>query len=170
MTLIRKTGTTILLATLLAGGGLYAQGAMQPGKKMQKKMKSSPFLIKRGMPHLTGLLMKSWDDPRLALTPEQKEKLLVVRKETIGAVKALKPQVMTLKKEIVQAGRAGEDPAGLKAKVEKLAALEAEATMAHLKCLHDTRKILKPEQYDYLIEKAKTMRKNKMAKIKGAMQ
>jgi len=125
------------------------------GNMMHKKKKNSPFLIKHGLPHMTKMIMKSWDDPKLALTEEQKTKLLVVRKETMSGVMRLKPEVMALQKEIVQASKAGTKAAELKAKVEKLASLETEATMVHLTCLDDSKAILSAEQYAYLMEKRK---------------
>jgi Spy/CpxP family protein refolding chaperone len=125
------------------------------GNMMHKKKKNSPFLIKHGLPHMTKMIMKSWDDPKLALTEDQKTKLLVVRKETMSGVMRLKPEVMALQKEIVQASKAGTKAAELKAKVEKLASLETEATMVHLTCLDDSKAILSAEQYSYLMEKRK---------------
>lgn len=124
---------------------------------------NSPFLIKHGLPHLTKMLMKSWDDDKLALTKEQKTTLLAVRKETMGGVMRLKPEVMKLKKEIIQASKSGTKAADLKDKVNKLAELEAEATMVHLKCLDNTKAVLTKEQYDYLMSK----RKQHMMKQRG---
>jgi len=150
------------------GAGMMKQA--KQGNMMQKK-KNSPFLIKHGLPHMTKMIMKSWDDPKLALTEEQKTKLLVVRKETMSGVMRLKPEVMALQKEIVQASKAGTKAAELKAKVEKLASLETEATMVHLKCLDDSKAILSTEQYSYLMEKRKQnmmMKKGKKKAMKCA--
>ena len=147
------------------------QGGMQ-NKMMKKKrmMMQSPFLIKHGLPHYTKMLMKSWDDPKLALTAEQKEKLMVVRKETMGSVMKLKPEVMKLRKEIVMAAKSGTKAADLKEKVEKLASLEAEATMTHLKCIEQTESILKPEQLAYLKQKAQMNRMQKKQKMMSTKQ
>ena len=143
--------------------GPDCQCAAKAEKKLKRlKMKlKSPFLIKHGLPHYTKMLMKHWDDAKLALTAEQKEKLMGVRKATIGSVKSLKPQIMQLRKEIVQASRAGTKSADLKAKVEKLAALQAEATLTHLKCIEDTKAVLSPEQLAYLNSFAKGHGKKK---------
>jgi hypothetical protein len=73
----------------------------------------------------------------------------------MSGVMRLKPEVMALQKEIVQESKAGTKAAELKAKVEKLASLETEATMVHLTCLDDSKTILSAEQYSYLIEKRK---------------
>jgi len=175
LTITSLTALSLLLVTAQAEGmkcqsGKCGAGMMKQakqGNKMQKKKMGSPFLIKQGLPHLTKMLMKNWDDAKLALTPEQKEKLLVVRKETMGSVTTLKPQIMALTKEIVQASKAGTKAADLKAKVEKLASLEAEATMTHLKCIEDSKAALKPEQMAYLMEKRKAQRAMKKA---GKMQ
>jgi len=128
-------------------------------------MMQSPFLIKHGLPHYTKMLMKSWDDPKLALTAEQKEKLMVVRKETMGSVMKLKPEVMKLRKEIVMAAKSGTKAADLKEKVEKLASLEAEATMTHLKCIENTKAVLTPDQLAYLKSKRQAHRKQMMQKV-----
>ena len=146
------------------GAGMTKQA--KQGNKMQKK-KNSPFLIKHGLPHMTKMIMKSWDDAKLALTEEQKTKLLVVRKETMSGVMRLKPEVMALQKEIVQASKAGTKAAELKAKVEKLASLETEATMVHLTCLDDSKAILSAEQYSYLLEKSKQQMMEKKEKKKA---
>jgi len=175
LTITSLTALSLLLVTAQAEGmkcqaGKCGAGMMKQAKQgnmMQKKKKNSPFLIKQGLPHLTKILMKNWDDEKLALTPEQKEKLLVVRKETMGSVMTLKPQIMTLTKEIVQASKAGTKTTELKSKVENLASLEAEATMTHLKCLEDSKAVLKPEQMAYLMEKRKAQRAMKKA---GKMQ
>ncbi len=111
-------------------------------KKMQKMQK--PFLILGKMPHLTKLVMMHWDD--LGLSDEQKEKLTQIRKETMGAVKSLKPKIMKLENEVAKATMEGADPDSLKAKVDEIAKLKAEATMAHIKCIYNTQKVLTPEQ------------------------
>jgi len=142
---------------------------MMNGKKMHKMHKmrmNSPFLIKHGLPHLTKILAKSWDDPKLALTADQKAKLLEVRKTTMTGVKKLKPEVMKLRKEIIEASNAGSKAADLKAKVDKLAALEAEATMVHLNCIDSTKAVLSKEQYDYLMQKRKAHMQKRMNKMK----
>jgi len=175
LTITSLTALSLLLVTAQAEGmkcqsgkcGAAMMKQAKQGGKMQKK-KNSPFLIKHGLPHLTKILMKNWDDEKLALTPEQKEKLLVVRKETMGSVMTLKPQIMTLTKEIVQASKAGTKSVELKSKVEKLASLEAEATMTHLKCIEDTKAALKPEQMTYLMEKRQAQRAmKKTGKMQG---
>ena len=132
--------------------GKCGSGMMKQAKQSTKmgKKKMSPFLIKHGLPHMTKILMKNWDDAKLALTPEQKEKLLVVRKETMGGVMKLKPEVMALRKEIIQASKSGTKASNLKEKVEKLASLEAEATMVHLNCIENTKSVLTPETNDIL--------------------
>jgi len=180
LTITSLTTLSLLLVTAQAEGmkcqaGKCGAGMMKTKKQgtpmMQKKkmheMKmNSPFLIKHGLPHMTKILMKSWDDTKLALTDDQKGKLLLVRKETMDAVMKLKPEVMALRKEIVQASKAGTKAAELKIKVDKLAALESEATMVHLTCLDKTKAILSAEQYTYLMEKRKQDMMKKMKNMK----
>lgn len=159
------------------GGAMKVEAKPEMGNKSgmsqkgQHKRKQSPFLIKRGLPHYTKMLMKNWDDPALALTKAQKAQLLDVRKETIGAVMRLKPEILKLEKEIVQAAKSGTSADQLKNRVDQLASFEAEATMAHLKCIEKTEAILKPEQIQYLMEKRKAHRMLKKQKMKeGAMK
>jgi hypothetical protein len=165
--MIKKMTLSSLTVLSLLTVSAYAQGATggkcgavmmgQPkaqmgSKKQMKKKRNSPFLIKHGLPHMTKMLMKYWDDPKLALTPEQKKKLMVVRKETLGSIMDIKPKVVQLKREIIQSSKTGVKADALKEKVEQLAALKAEATMTHLKCIENTRSVLTKEQMAYLME------------------
>ena len=142
---------TLTAATMLFASSPAPQQAMQQGKAMGKKMmkKQSPFLINGKMPHLTKLVKMNWD--KLNLTKEQQDALLKIRQETLGAVKSLKPQIMKLENEIAKATNEGADPESLKAKVDEVAKLKAQATMAHIKCIHDTKKVLTPEQLKQIL-------------------
>jgi len=158
LTITSLTALSLLLVTAQAEGmkcqgGKCGAGMAKQDKAMtpEKEAKTdSPFLVKQGLPHMTKMIMKSWDDVKLALTADQKTKLLEVRKETMGAVKKLKPEIEILRREIVQANSAGTKASELKSKVDKLAALESEATMVHLNCLDKSKAILSAEQYRYL--------------------
>jgi len=142
--------------------GMQAKaGRKGPGSKGKKGKKASPFLITKGLPHLTGMLMQHWDDPALGLTPEQKEKLLLVRKETLQGVKRVKPQVMQLEKEIRMLVRDGAGNAKVDPMIDKLAGLKAEASKIHVKCLHDTRAVLTPKQMQYLMQARQMQRKTR---------
>jgi Spy/CpxP family protein refolding chaperone len=120
-----------------------------------KKAAQSPFLITHGLPHLTKKIKMMWNDPKLALSDEQKAKLLEVRKQTMGTVKRLKNEVVKLQHEIVTMSKSGESTKALEPLVEKLADLKAEATMAHLKCLEKTKAILSKDQLFYLMSTKK---------------
>ena len=115
------------------------------------KMRGSPFLIIGKMPHLTKLVKKHWDDPKLALREDQKPKLLKIRKETIKTVMSLAKEIRALEKEIAAAAMKGEMPENLKPKVDKLAKLKAEATMAHIRCIYNTKNVLDEAQLNYLL-------------------
>jgi len=146
------------------GSQMTHSSKMQMKKKMMKRKMNSPFLIKHGLPHLSKDVMKNWDNPAFALTSEQKERLTAVRKETMGSVKKLKPEVMALKKEIVQASTSGTKASDLKEKVNKLASMEAEATIVQLKCIEKTKNILTKDQILFLLAN-----KNKRHGMKGKM-
>jgi cytochrome c553 len=126
-------------------------------KEVQKNDKmsallNSPFLInKNGLPHLTKLLIQNWDKAKLGLTPEQKEKLLKIRKDTLSKVKKLKEQISTLETEVIEAMVDRENPKTVDAQIEKIAKLKAEATRVHLQCIYQTLNILNDDQVAYLL-------------------
>ena len=109
-------------------------------------LNAKPFLIQTKLPHLTKLVAKKWDSPVLALSQAQKVKLLKIRKRTIGGAKKLNKQIVALERVVVKASRKGVEPSKLKEKVFNLAKLRAKATMLHLRCIYDTRKILTKKQ------------------------
>jgi len=112
---------------------------------------NSPFLINQeGLPHMTKALLHNWDKSTLGLNAEQKEKLLVVRKETMSAVMKVKKQVKVLEAEIIEAMVDGEEPKSVYSKIDNVAKLKAQATRAHLKCISDTIGILSDEQMEFL--------------------
>ena len=141
----RVTAIMIIAAALMLPAGAAASGHHHKGAK-----KTSPFLITKGLPHYTMIIKKRWDDPKLALTPEQKARLMEVRKATMSSIISLKPKIAKLRKKIVKAAMSGAAPESLAADVDKLAKLKAEATRTHLKCIYDTRQILTPSQLEYI--------------------
>jgi len=123
---------------------------MQTNGKMNA-LKNSPFLInKEALPHMTKVLLENWDKGTLSLSAEQKEKLLVIRTETMSAVKAVKKQLSVLEADIIEAMVAGEDPKSIDGKIDEVAKLKAQATRAHLKCIADTIAVLNDEQMELL--------------------
>jgi Spy/CpxP family protein refolding chaperone len=139
---MKKILLASLTAVLLLGSGTTTLQA----KQNNHKKKSKPFLITGKMPHYTMMIKKHWDDPKLALTPKQKTALLKIRKETLQVIKSVKPEVMQLEKKIVHATMQGADPASLEKDINTLATLKAKATMAHVRCIVNTKKILTPQQ------------------------
>ena len=125
---------------------------MQTNDKM-RSLKNSPFLINQSeLPHLTKLLIEDWDKEKLSLTPEQKEKLLVVRKKTISAVKKIKKALKALEAEVID--MTADEDIGLKeiqVKVDEISKLKNQGTMIHIKCLKESIKILSDEQLEVLL-------------------
>jgi len=146
-TMLIKKPLSLVLGSFLLLGSLSA--TTLNAQTIQRKP-TKPFLIQGKLPHLTMMVKQMWNDEDLALTKEQKVKLLEVRKETIGALKTLKPEVAQLEAKIVAAVQSGEDPKKLEADVKKLAELKAKATMVHLNCIYKTRQILTQDQRDIL--------------------
>ncbi|SHJ95715.1 hypothetical protein SAMN02745165_03626 [Malonomonas rubra DSM 5091] len=140
----------LVMAFLFPATGLTAQeDSSSTEKGVSREM--SPFLITGKMPHLTKLLIKQWDNPELNLSTEQKDKLLVVRKETITGVKALTKKITPLEKQVVEGIFAKQAPEDLGPLVQAIAKLKAEATMVHLRCIYETSKILDAQQLEFLM-------------------
>jgi hypothetical protein len=122
-----------------------------------KSRQDSPFLIARGLPHYSKLLMKWWNDPQLGLTVPQKTKLLAIRQETMSGVKKYRAKIMKTEEEIRHAIFAGERPEKLTGLLDRLADMKKRMTMIHLRCIHDTRLVLTPEQLKILRQKREMM-------------
>jgi hypothetical protein len=135
--------TLLLLVFSLTVTNGMAQGS---GADKGKQKNSSPFLITGKMPHLTKILMQHWDNAELNLSDEQKSKLLVVRKETIGSAQRLGKEISPLENQVAAGSLSGKTPEELKELVQKVAGLKAEATMVHLQCIYDTSNILNEKQ------------------------
>jgi len=142
---------TLAIIFSLSSTNLMAQGNNSPTGEGQQK-KQSPFLITGELPHLTKLLMQQWDNSTLHLTETQKPQLLVVRKETMAAVKNLTPQISSLQKQVTEGIFIGKTPDELHSIVQAISKLKVEATMIHLKCIFDTSKILNRQQLDILLK------------------
>ena len=138
--------TIFALMSLMALTLLFSSVALHAASNTQAK----PFLIQEGLPHLSMLVKMLWDDEDLALSVEQKEKLLAIRKKTMSGAKALGEKINPLEKKILQASFDGETADSLNGDVARLASLRAQATMMHLKCIYETRKILTKEQIEIL--------------------
>ncbi len=133
-------------------------------KKMKKRGHSSALLMH--LPSLMKILVKIENDPKLALTAEQKTKLEAQRKEMMPNMMKLKKEIVALSKEIKQACKKNVPAADQKERVEKLAKLKTEATMTKLTCIEGVKAILSKEQLKYM----KELRKAKMAKMKERMK
>ncbi len=144
--------------SMQASAHMQQKQMKQATTKSSRRGMKSVFLIQRGLPHYSMILMKLWDNPKLALTPEQKSRLKAIRTRTIGAVKELAPQVKQLRKKIVQGAKKGANPDTLAADVDKLAALKAKATKIQLACMAETEKVLTPGQIRFVRHYLKQMR------------
>jgi len=112
--------------------------------------KRAPFLINGVMPHYTKDIKMNWDNKELALSDSQKDKLLVVRQDTMQSVMSLKKEIAPLEKEVASKIKAGSTPQELMPLVEKIAKLKSAATKAHLNCLYRTQNILSKVQLNVL--------------------
>ncbi len=139
-----------IIVLIFSTTNLMAQGDNSSAEKGGSK-KSPPFLITGKMPHLTKLLMNEWDNPKLNLSTEQKEKLLVVRKETIAGVQTLTKKISPLEEQVAEGIFAKQTPEELSSLVQTIAKLKAEATMVHLLCIYNTSEILDTQQLEFLM-------------------
>ena len=132
---------TVLALTMSIGAVNLNAQAPKPSK---------PFLIQGKLPHLTGMIKILWDDEDLALSQKQKEKLTLVRENTMKRVKALSKEINKLEAYIIKSTLDGKKPHTLKDDMFKLAKLRADASMIHLECIYDTSEILSPEQLEVI--------------------
>jgi len=135
-------------------------------KKMMKHMKKthSPFLIKQGLPHMSKLVMLSWNDQAFGLTEEQKTTLEGIRKKTMGSIANLKKEILPLTKSILTGTYSGKTADELKEDVKKLGQLEAEATIIQIQCIEETKKVLSKDQLIYLLQKSAQHKKMRRMK------
>ena len=168
-------GKAAMMAQGKCGQGKCGNGMQMRGKKMRMQKMAhqkmhSPFLIKHGLPHMSKLVMRAWNDPVFGLTAEQKTKLEAIRKETMSSVMNIKKEIMPLVKEIMGGAVNGKSADELKDKVKKLGELEAEATLVQIKCINETNKVLTKGQLTYLLQKSmmhgKMMKHRKMNMMK----
>ncbi len=124
-------------------------------KRIKRKSMSSPFLIKKGLPHLTKLVMRNINDKSFNLTAQQKEKLTKIQIGTKSSIAETAPKVTQLREAIIKGSTSGTPAMELKSSVEKLAVLQAYATMIHLKCIEETKEILTKDQLLYLLANKK---------------
>lgn len=144
---MNKTYTAVLTVLLVIFSLSAVNGMAQESGKQKN---SPPFLITGKMPHLTKLLMQQWDNTELNLSETQKSKLLVVRKDTIGGVQKLGKEIAALENQVAEGSLSGKAPEELGSIVQSVARLKAEATMIHLRCIYNTRRILNQQQSDFL--------------------
>ena len=123
---------------------------MQTNGKMNALIKSPFLLNSRALPHMSKVLIENWDKGSLALSVDQKKKLLTVRKSTMTAVKNIKKKIKVLEADIIEIVFDAEDLKSADSKIDEVAKLKAEATKVHLKCLADTVEILNEEQMELL--------------------
>ena len=139
---------TVVIALLTCTVAVASEktGTQQDSGAKMKPPARMPFLVAGKMPHLTGILKQHWDDPALDLTPEQKAVLLEIRKNTMSAVMGLAGELDQLESSLAEQAMAATPPDELAPLVDKISDLKTEATMVHLRCIHDTMEILDDRQ------------------------
>ena len=130
-----------LVATLAMGATLLSAAPTEAPK---------PFLIQDKLPHLSSAIKVLWDDADLALSENQKIRLTKVREETVSSLQALNKQIIPLEAKIVAQAQAGKAPNELKADIENLATLRAQATLIHITCIYNTKLILSKKQFEII--------------------
>ncbi len=133
--------------------GMHGKNMKKKGMS-NKKMIHSPFLIKQGLPHMSKLVMRSWDDPVFGLTADQKTKLEDIRKRTMGSIMNIKKEILPLTKSILSGVMGGKTADELNDQVKKLGELEAEATIVQIRCIEETKNVLSKDQLIYLLQKS----------------
>ena len=126
-------------------------------KKSKMKKHASPLLMH--LPSPMRMLVQMQNDPKLALTDEQKTKLEAQRKVMMPKMMKLKTDIKEISKAIKEACKKNTPAQAQKANIEKLAILKAEATMTKLTCIEGVKSILSKEQQAYMKELRKSKSK-----------
>ena len=163
------TALSLMMVSAQAQPMQQGQGKGMMQKKAKKMKRAQPLLLR--LPMLMKVIKQHENDPKLALSSEQKAKLEAGMKERKPKLKQLTQQILATQKEIRQGMQnEGLTPA-VKEKVAKLAKLKEEATLIKLSCIDEVKKILNKEQYAYLHElrmqkraARKQMKQSKMMK------
>jgi len=142
---MKKTLLSLLAATLLLTSSATILSASTTAKT------TKPFLIQGKLPHLTMMVKILWNDEDLALTKEQKKELLIIRKHTMSSAKKLNLQIVSLENQVIKGSKEGVKPERLRNFVYEIAQLRAEATIVHLECIYNTRRLLSEDQL-YILE------------------
>ena len=144
------------------------------GKQCPKYMNRHGSALLVYLPSPMRMLKKIENDPKLALTAEQKSKLEAQRNEMMPKMMKLKEEIRTVSRAIKDACKKNVPAAEQKANVEKLAKLKTEATMMKLTCIDGVKAILNKEQQAYIRELRQTkmgqMRENMRGQGQGQMQ
>jgi len=122
------------------------------GKTCPENMNSQGFALLVDLPSPMRMLMKIENDPKLALTAEQKSKLEAQRNEVMPKMMKLKEEIRTVSRAIKDACKKNVPAAEQKTNVEKLAKLTIETTMMKLTCIDSVKAILNKEQQAYISE------------------
>ncbi len=152
-TIIHRALATVAITLLTCAVPAFSEetktgesgSAMKPPSRM-------PFLVAGMMPHLTGILKQHWDDSDLELTPEQKVVLLEIRKATLSAVMGLAKELDPLESSLAEQAMKSTPPDQLAPLVDTISGLKTEATMVHLRCIHDTMEVLDDRQLALVLE------------------
>ena len=152
-TTIRISLAAVVITLLISITAVLAEETHTPdGGAAMKPPARMPFLVVGKMPHLTGTLKQHWDDAELKLTPEQKTVLLEIRKNTMSAVMGLAGELDQLESSLAKQAMAATPPDQLAPLVDKISDLKTEATMVHLRCIHDTMEVLDDRQLATLLD------------------
>lgn len=151
-------------ATGKSGAGMMKKGEL--GNQCPKNMKSRGAALLLHLPSPMRVLVKMENDPKLALTTEQKSKLEAQRHKMMPKMMKLREEIRTVTKAIKEACLKNVSASEQKANVEKLAKLKTEATMLKLTCIDGVKATLNKEQQAYM----KELREAKMNTLKGKMQ
>jgi len=152
-TTVRSALAAVVIIMLTCTGLVFSEETQthDSGAAMKPPARK-PFLVAGMMPHLTGILKQHWDDSALALTTEQKVVLLEIRKNTMSAVIGLAEELDQLESSLAVQAMDGTPPDQLAPLVETISGLKTEATMVHLRCIHDTMDILDDQQLTTLLD------------------
>ncbi len=123
-------------------------------KRNPQRAKQSVLLFKKGLTPLLRIVFMSAKDPLLGLDVEQMAQFLIIKKDIMPRSKSIKKEIRMTKRAVITAVTAGTTVEAIKADIEKLALLQAKATLLRIECINRTKAVLNKNQLIYLLGKS----------------
>lgn len=153
---MKKVLFCLAMVGLLGGLAIADEMKVQSGQNpfcKQERFPADYFLIHSNLPHFMKVFGEYGDDPRLALSKEQKAKLSSLQQELALAIVSMAERIKKAELEVMHlVVYEGKNTKDVEAKLQEIANLRLEMTKNHVECINTFYKTLSKEQYKTLLE------------------